>query len=48
VAPDNNWIKTGSHVMIVRAQAKPMLAGYPHRARRGSAKRRAAALVDQK
>src|SRR6202166_1434935 len=31
--PDNNWIKTSSHVMIVGAQAKPMLAGYPHDAK---------------
>jgi hypothetical protein len=31
--PDNNWIKTGSHVIIVGAQAKPMLAGYPHDAK---------------
>ena len=31
--PDNNWIKTGSHVMIVGAEAKGMLAGYPHGAK---------------
>ncbi len=33
--PDNNWIKTGSHVMIVGAEAKGMLAGYPHDAKGG-------------
>lgn len=27
--PDNNWIKTGAHVMIVGAEAKSMLQGYP-------------------
>jgi hypothetical protein len=26
---DNNWIKTGAHVMIVGAGAKSMLEGYP-------------------
>jgi hypothetical protein len=31
--PDNNWIKTGSHVMIVGAEAKGMLAAYPHDAK---------------
>ncbi len=31
--PDNNWIKTGSHVMIVGADAKAMLAGYPRDAK---------------
>jgi hypothetical protein len=31
--PDNNWVKTGSHVMIVGAEAKGMLAGYPHDAK---------------
>jgi hypothetical protein len=30
--PDNNWIKTGSHVMIVGSGAK-MLTGYPREAR---------------
>jgi hypothetical protein len=30
--PNNNWIKTGSHVMIVGAGAK-MLEGYPCGAR---------------
>src|SRR4051812_30667112 len=27
--PDNNWIKTGSHVMIVGAEGKSMMQGYP-------------------
>jgi len=27
--PDNNWVKTGSHVMIVGGEAKAMMAGYP-------------------
>jgi hypothetical protein len=27
--PDNNWIKTGPHVMIVGAAAKAMMQGYP-------------------
>ncbi len=27
--PDNNWVKTGSHVMIVGAEAKSMTQGYP-------------------
>ena len=31
--PDNNWIKTGSHVMIVGAEAKAMLQGYPRDAK---------------
>ncbi len=31
--PDNNWIKTGSHVMIVGAEAKPMAQAYPHDAK---------------
>ena len=31
--PDNNWVKTGSHVMIVGAEAKAMLASYPHDAK---------------
>jgi len=31
--PDNNWVKTGAHVMIVGAEAKAMLAGYPHDAK---------------
>jgi hypothetical protein len=29
---DNNWIKTGPHVMIVGAEAKPMLQNYPRAA----------------
>ena len=29
---DNNWIKTGSHVMIVGAAAKSMMQGYPREA----------------
>jgi hypothetical protein len=31
--PDNNWVKTGSHVMIVGGEAKGMLAAYPHDAK---------------
>jgi len=31
--PDNNWIKTGSHVMIVGGEAKSMLQGYPRDAK---------------
>jgi hypothetical protein len=27
--PDNHWIKTGAHVMIVGAAAKAMAADYP-------------------
>ena len=27
---DNNWVQTGSHVMIVGGEAKAMLQGYPH------------------
>lgn len=27
--PDNNWIKTGPHVMIVGAEAKGLLLAYP-------------------
>ena len=30
---DNNWIQTGAHVMIVGAEAKAMLAGYPRDAK---------------
>jgi hypothetical protein len=30
---DNNWIKTGSHVMIVGAEAKSMTQGYPRDAK---------------
>jgi hypothetical protein len=32
-SPDNNWIKTGPHVMIVGADAKPMLEAYPRDAK---------------
>lgn len=28
-APDNNWVQTGAHVMIVGAEAKPMAENYP-------------------
>jgi hypothetical protein len=31
--PDNNWIKTGAHVMIVGAEAKSMMASYPRGAK---------------
>ena len=37
-APDNNWIKTGSHVMIVGAEAKSMMRGYPRDAKPDPAK----------
>jgi hypothetical protein len=30
---DNNWIKTGPHVMIVGAQAKAMMQNYPRTAK---------------
>ena len=30
---DNNWVQTGSHVMIVGGEAKVMLQGYPHDAK---------------
>ena len=36
--PDNNWIKTGSHVMIVGAEAKSMMQGYPRDAKPEPAK----------
>lgn len=36
--PDNNWIKTGSHVMIVGAEAKSMMQGYPRDAKPDPAK----------
>jgi hypothetical protein len=36
--PDNNWIKTGSHVMIVGAGAKSMMRGYPRDAKPDPAK----------
>ena len=32
-APDNNWVKTGSHVMIVGADAKGMMQAYPRDAK---------------
>ena len=32
-APDNHWIKTGPHVMIVGAAAKAMMQGYPRDAK---------------
>ncbi len=31
--PDNHWIKTGSHVMIVGAEAKSMMQAYPRDAK---------------
>jgi hypothetical protein len=31
--PDNNWVKTGSHVMIVGAEAKGMMEWYPRDAK---------------
>jgi hypothetical protein len=31
--PDNNWIQTGSHVMIVGAEARTMMQGYPRDAK---------------
>lgn len=31
--PDNHWIRTGAHVMIVGAEAKPMLQSYPREAK---------------
>jgi len=31
--PDNNWVKTGSHVMIVGAEAKNMMQVYPRDAK---------------
>jgi hypothetical protein len=36
--PDNNWIRTGSHVMIVGAEAKSMMQGYPRDAKPDPAK----------
>jgi len=30
---DNNWVKTGSHVMIVGGEAKAMMQGYPRDAK---------------
>src|SRR2546430_12307395 len=31
--PDNNWIMTGPHVMILGAEAKSMVHGYPRDAK---------------
>jgi hypothetical protein len=31
--PDNNWIKTGPHVMVMGAEAKSMLEAYPRDAK---------------
>jgi hypothetical protein len=31
--PENNWVKTGAHVMIVGAEAKPMMQNYPREAK---------------
>jgi hypothetical protein len=31
--PDNNWVKSGPHVMVVGAEARSMLAGYPRDAK---------------
>ena len=31
--PDNAWVQTGPHVMIVGAAARPMLEGYPREAK---------------
>ncbi len=36
--PDNNWIKSGPHVMIVGAEAKSMMQGYPRDAKPDAAK----------
>jgi hypothetical protein len=35
---DNNWVKTGAHVMIVGSEAKSMIQGYPHEAKADPAK----------
>jgi len=35
---DNNWVKTGAHVMIVGSEAKSMIDGYPHAAKADPAK----------
>jgi hypothetical protein len=37
-APDNNWVKTGSHVMIVGSAAKEMAKAYPHDAKPDASK----------
>lgn len=31
--PDNNWVKTGPHVMIVGSEAKAMMQAYPREAK---------------
>jgi len=31
--PDNNWVKTGPHVMIVGAEARSLMQGYPRTAK---------------
>jgi hypothetical protein len=36
--PNNNWVKTGSHVMIVGGEAKSMMQGYPRGAKPDPAK----------
>ncbi len=36
--PDNNWVQTGSHVMIVGGEAKSMMRGYPRDAKPDPAK----------
>jgi len=36
--PDNHWIKTGSHVMIVGAEAKSMMRAYPRDAKADATK----------
>lgn len=35
---DNNWIRTGAHVMIVGSEAKSMIEGYPREAKADPAK----------
>jgi hypothetical protein len=35
---DNNWVRTGAHVMIVGAEAKSMMEGYPREAKADPAK----------
>jgi hypothetical protein len=37
-APDNNWVQTGPHVMIVGGEAKSMLEAYPRGAKPDPAK----------
>jgi hypothetical protein len=36
--PDNNWVKTGSHVMIVGMEARDMMQSYPHDAKPDTSK----------